>query len=116
MHTSAFHSCRIHHNGGYDGNIYITNEDSTSKAIGKKATIKFTCQKLINLYKKVKDQEKVTIKSIPGESDNEEITILVVDIDNFIICRLIDKIREKFDDDKTSNETIRKIAGILGIK
>lgn len=50
MHTSAYMSCRIHHNGGFDGNIYITNKDSTSKPVGEKAEISYTTEKLIDFF------------------------------------------------------------------
>jgi hypothetical protein len=115
MHTDAYKSCRIHYNGGYDGYIYITNEDSTSKPLEKKANIRFTCRKLLNLYEKVKNQKTVTIHGLRGSDGNSEITILVEDIKRFKMCRLDEKIREKLDHN-ISTERLLKIAEILEIK
>jgi hypothetical protein len=114
MLTDTFNSCRIHHNSDYAGDIYITNEDSTSNAIGKKATIKFTCQNLFNLYEKVKAQEVITISGLNDDDIDDEITILVEDMKSFTLCRIEYKIRDKLN--TISNENLLKIADILGIK
>ena len=121
MHTSAFQTCRIHHNGGYDGDIYITNMDSTSKPLGSQSDIKYTTKDLCNLYRKMyegkEDRDKdypVTIKGIPEEGYGEEITISSLDIKSYVAAYLSDKIQEMLD--RTSdNETLR-IAKQLGIQ
>jgi hypothetical protein len=119
MHTSAFDSCRIHHNGGYDGDIFITNKDSTSKPVGELSDIKFTCEKLINFYHCLSPVErekgrKVTIIGDKEENYGDKITILAEDIESFMACRLIDIIQEKIN--SLESKEIFELAQAMGIQ
>lgn len=116
MHTSAFQSCRIHHNGDYEGDIYITNEDSTSQVIGEKATVKFTYRKLVNLYKK---SNGARILNIIGNDDNESETKQISILSSDVECLIGDRIIQKINDKLSSNSSFKKlneIAEILNIK
>lgn len=122
MHTSTFKSCRIHHNGDIsDGYFFITNKDSTSKAIGKKAEIKYqslAALKKLNLENK-KTITLVGLKDVNSYSNSysefdDKITVLVKDIQCFIAADYIDKIKDKLWD--SDNKVVLKIAKLLGIK
>lgn len=116
MHTSAFQSCRIHHNGDYEGNLYITNEDSTSEVIGEKTTVIFTYRKLVNLYKR---SNGIRILNITGkgeeESETKQISILSSDVEGLIGDRIIQKINDKLSNNISFTNLI-KISEILKIK
>ena len=112
MHTSAFESCRIHHDGDFENEIIITNMDSTSKAIGIPSDIKITVRELVNFQRRLEKSPGVTV-SIRGLKDHE-ITILQKDIENFLAIRLISKIEEKINN--VSYATLVHIARELGIE
>jgi hypothetical protein len=122
MHTTALESCRIHHNGDYEGEIIITNKDSTSKAIGTICTIKYITQELVGLQRRLEfsyhDQIRplngqVTLKGIDPEY-GKEITVLQKDVETFLAIRLVSKIVEKVE--QASYESLGKIAQELEIK
>ena len=118
MHTSAYKSCRIHHNGAYDGDIYITNKDSTSDPVSTKAKIAFTTKGLISLFMKHKYSKPKTIV-IKGDSKEEcdsEIKILFMDLRSYVEDILIDQINEKMKDElELPYEKLEQIASILNI-
>ena len=116
MHTSAFKSCRIHHNSGYEGDIYITNEDSTSIPIGEKATVKFTYRKLVNFYSINTGVNKtLIIKGLKEDKDKpSSITILSADVRDLITESLIQKISDRINNLNYVQVTI--VANVLGIK
>lgn len=118
MHTSALKSCRIHHNSGYEGIIYITNEDSTSIPIDQFASIQFTYHKLVNCYKHNMGSNNTSV-TIRGKNENAgtkfaTITILLKDIETLIQSALLDKIENKLSE-ATFNNTLT-IANMLNIK
>lgn len=118
MHTSAYESCRIHHNGAYDGDIFITNKDSTSTPIEKKAEIRYTSEGLITrfrMHKKMSSQSRTIIIESNTGGDDPEIEILFTDIQSYVEDVLIDKVKEKFDEE-CSFEDLEKIADILNIE
>jgi len=105
-HTSAFETCRIHHNGGYDGDVTITNEDSTSRPIGPKATIRSTSQKLMKQAvvcsrdRNVKDLKEVTVIGIDENGDGKsktKITVESADILAYASCVLECRITQKIE-------------------
>lgn len=59
MHTTELETCRIHHNGGYDGNVIITNLDSTSRVVdeGCKGELKIDVNDLIKFVADIKRQQ-----------------------------------------------------------
>ena len=132
MHTSAFKSCRIHHDGDYENEIIITNMDSTSEAIGTPSDIRFTVRKLINFQRNLErsnfkencewitgkrarpNNYTVTIKGLKGSDCGKEITILQKDIEDFLALRLMSKIEEKLEGAPYSS--VVKIAQELRIK
>lgn len=119
MHTSAFETCLIHHNGGYDGDVYITNEDSTSKPIGKKATIQFSSKELVKLGERGR-RGIVTLKSISKDPKEEEhgkqITIARKDVENYAYDVLMDKVTRKLENGGVSYKRLKWAAAEMGIK
>jgi hypothetical protein len=77
MHTSAFKTCRIHHNGDYDGDNIITNEDSTSKPIGTKVSVKIDFKDIVALYILYQDKRPKSVIFFDKES---KITVSFADI------------------------------------
>ena len=125
MHTSAFESCRIHHNGGFWDDIYITNMDSTSKPLGEESEIAYTTEKLIlayDLLKEEKPKEVVLYNMKPEREEdgelNRNIMILFSDLEAYIKCIWDNAIREKIDEDEgaISIEVYEKIGALLEIK
>lgn len=124
MHTTALDSCRIHHGGDFEGDVIITNTDSTSKPIGPLATINFTVRKLINLQRKLEvlnhnaissTQASVCLKNRKTEEEfgNPEIRVLESDVKSFLALRLMSKIEDKLG--KAPYESLLKIARDLGV-
>jgi hypothetical protein len=117
MHTSAFKSCRIHHNGGYDGDVIITNQDSTSKPVGAKSEIRTTFVGLVKVYKKASRNPKTLkggrIKLVDSTNANDTILILFEDLEGFLDCAIIDKISEMSWD--LPHKKLMAVAKILNI-
>jgi hypothetical protein len=120
MHTSAYESCRIHHNGDFDGDIYITNKDSTSKPVGEKAEIAYTTEKLIAFFQAHRESKlkKVVLSNLNPEGeeleeDEQLIEILFSDIEKYYEDVLIDKIREEMNDMDCSLDKLEKISKVL---
>ena len=119
-HTSAFTSCRMHHNGGYDGDVTITNEDSTSRAIGSKATIRTESSELMKIALALIDSKKrtVTVEGVPEDSSDSEgnsIIVWVSDVKAFAADALSEKITSKMESGKVTYPQILKMAVSLGI-
>jgi hypothetical protein len=119
MHTSAYESCRIHHNGDYWGDIYITNKDSTSKPVREKAEIRYTAEKLVSFFL-VKREEKccsVVLNNIDTDPEDKEIVVLFSDIEMFYQDILIDGIKEKIDqlDEVDDTKKLEQIAELIGL-
>ena len=119
MHTSAFKSVRVHHDGNYYGECYLTNYDSSSTAIGRKTYIQSDMSVLINLYKKnkIKKPEAVKIEGITiGASEKKEtITILFSDLKDLMKRLLVNRITQKMEEG-VSFDRLERISTILGIK
>jgi hypothetical protein len=120
MHTSAYKSCRIHHNGDFDGDIYITNKDSTSKPVGEKAEIEYTTEKLIAFFQAHRESKlkKVVLSNLNPEGeelkeDEQLIEILFSDIEAYYEDVMIDKIHEGMNDMDCSLDKLEKISKIL---
>ena len=120
-HTSAFETCRIHHNGGYDGDVTITNEDSTSRPIGPKATIRSTSQKLMKqaviCYRNGPGMKEVTIVGIDENRESNykgKITVESADIMAYASCVLEDRITRKMEN-SLEYEDMVEVAKSLGI-
>ena len=116
MHTSAYISCRIHHNGGYDGDIYITNKDSTSRPVSEKAEIVYSDEHLISFFKAHRKfkPEKIFLTNIkPEGKDDKRIEVLFSDIEAYVEDVLKDKIQNKMDSIKQSTETLEEVVKIL---
>jgi hypothetical protein len=113
MHTSAFKTCRIHHNhnGDYGGDVIITNEDSTSHAIGTKASVKIDFKDVIATYIRYRERPE-TVVFLDKESN---ITVSFDDIESFVELVLIDRCVEKIET-LTDIKELKQIARILGVK
>jgi hypothetical protein len=98
MHTSAFKSCRFHHNGGYDGDVIVTNQDSTSKPVGAKSEIRTAFTDLVKIHKKMSKNREVLktgrIKLQDRLNSNDTILILFADLEGLIDCAIIDTISD----------------------
>lgn len=124
MHTSAYRSCRIHHNSGFDGDVTITNEDSTSIPIGKKASISYSTEGLISAFKihqrsmsgMDSRHKTVIIESNLKEGYDSEIEITFIDIQSFVEDVLTSKIEEELESSEIPYKDLEKIAHILKIK
>lgn len=117
MHTSAYKSCRIHHNGDFNGDIYITNKDSTSKPVGDKAEIAYTTEKLIAFFQAHRESkpEKAWLSNLNPEEeelkeDERQIEILFSDIEKYFEDVLIDKIHEEMNDMDCTLDKLEKIS------
>lgn len=69
------------------------------------------------MYKVKEDRDKnypITIKGIPEEGYEEEITVSSLDIKSYVAAYLSDKIREVLD--RAADNEILRIAEQLGIK
>jgi hypothetical protein len=93
MHTSVFESCRIH----YNGDVILTNEDSTSKSISDKSTIEIPIEQLEAAYN-ISDfgVSQITIFDTK-DKNNKSITVLKKDVESFLKYRLLDKITNKLN-------------------
>lgn len=121
MYTNVYESCRIHHNGDFDDNIYITNKESNSKSVNKKVEISISVKDLISkfrIYKKSMSGMVFKNKTIKIESSNliNEIEVLFADIQSFVEFSLEKRIIEKLYGKECSYEDLEKIADILKIK
>jgi hypothetical protein len=113
MHTSAFKTCRIHHNGDYDGDIIVTNEDSTSEPIGKKVTVEgFQFEAILSIYLQNRNKKLRTIVIGVGLS---KIEVAFKDIEAFVSCMLADRCIGKLEG-CSGIDTLIKIARILKVK
>jgi hypothetical protein len=95
MHTSAFKTCRIHHNGDYDGDNIITNEDSTSKPIGTKVSVKIDFKDIVALYILYQDKRPKSVIFFDKES---KITVSFADVESFVMGALMDRCVEKLEE------------------
>lgn len=116
MHTTTFNSCRIHHNGDYEGEIYISNKGTTEKPIGVIAEISLTVNELKTILKHTKNKPEVTIKTLSDKDCDPQITILTSDIELFFHNRLLTKIQEKLETQDIKFKTMKQIAELLRIK
>lgn len=124
MHTTALESCRIHHNGNFEGEIVITNMDSTSDWIEPKVAIKYTVRKLVNFQRRLEKyfmearsaKSKVSLRGQKEDGYGKRITILEKDIEDFLAIRLMSKIEEKLEKGDFPYSSIVKIAEEMGIK
>jgi hypothetical protein len=127
MHTSVFSTCRIHHNGDYSGDILITNEDSTSKAICPQTTIGYSTSMMFRRCRDIfkcknifgEDAWKgmvVTLKGTPqGKGRKAKIEVLAKDVIDYVNVVLVDRIQAKLDRSYDDRETLVKLAQVLKI-
>ena len=84
--TAVYKSCRIHYNSDYSGDIIITNRDTTSVLVNKKATI--FCRPLDIMSELfgawLRKDTTIIIKSIKRCCD-KEIEVLYSDIKSFVV-------------------------------
>jgi hypothetical protein len=118
MHTSAFNTCRIHHNGDYDGDIYITNEDSTSKPIGEKTTVELDFKDAVKCYRdnRKKNPKTVVFKGRSDEGKKSEITVAFKDIVSFVSCVLEDRCMAKIESGNLKMGQLIGLARVLKVK
>ena len=119
MHTSAFKSVRIHYDNSFYGECCLTNDDSSSTAVGKKTYIQSDMSTLIYLYKKNKIKNPETVKiegtTIGASEKKETITILFSDLKDLMKRLFVERITKKLEEG-VSLDRLERIGTILGIK
>jgi hypothetical protein len=122
MHTTEYKSCRIHHNGDYSDEIYITNKDQTSKPVGSPAVIRSSTDLMFTYAEcgrisRVSAKKKITIPGIAETGYDEKITVLFEDVKAYVDNVLMDRILTKVEkwDSKIRHDQIIAVAQILKI-
>lgn len=113
MHTSALKTCRIHHNGDYDGDIIITNNDSTSKPLFPIATVDgLDFKDVLRMYL---TKRAINPKTVTFKGRGSVIKVSFEDVKSFVSCMLMDRCIAKLEDTTDMNKLLQ-IARILKVK
>lgn len=109
MHTFTYDSYRIHHNGGFDGDIIITYKPSDEEWVDTKTTSEFILDLVKNNYNRISNDFLVNFKGTDKE-DKEVIFGVPFEVFvSFVADRYVRRGLESWLDSADEKDLIRLI-------